>query len=101
MPFSARQIDVLRQLTSLWTLERFALIGAAALGCFLDMRWRRTADLDLTVAISLEAFLDERLVPGWRRDRSMEHRWYAPGGEIVDTIPVGRVRCSGPEQVTG
>jgi hypothetical protein len=89
MPFSARQIDVLRQLTYLWTPERFVLIGAAALGCFLDMRWRGTADLDLTLAISLEEFLDERLIPGWRRDRWMEHRWYAPSGEIVDIIPAG------------
>jgi len=89
MPFSARQIDVLRQLTHLWTSERFVLIGAAALGCFLEMRWRGTADLDLTLAISREEFLDEELVPGWRRDRWMEHRWYAPGGEIVDIIPAG------------
>jgi hypothetical protein len=84
MPFSPRQIDALRQLTHLWMPERFVLIGAAALGCFLDMRWRGTADLDLALAISLEEFLDERLVPGWRRDRRMEHRWYAPGGEMID-----------------
>jgi predicted nucleotidyltransferase len=89
MPFSARQIDVLGHLAHLWTPERFVLIGAAALGCFLDMRWRGTADLDLTLAISLEEFLDERLVPGWRRDQWMEHRWYAPDGEIVDIIPAG------------
>jgi len=89
MPFSARQVEVLRQLTHLWAPERFVLIGAAALGCFLDMRWRSTADLDLTLAISLEEFLDESLVPGWRRDRRMEHRWYAPGGEVVDIIPAG------------
>jgi len=89
MPFSARQVDVLRQLTHLWTPERIVLIGATALGCFLDMRWRGTADLDLTLAISLEDFLDERLVPGWRRDQWMEHQWYAPGGEIVDFIPAG------------
>jgi len=88
-PFSARQLDVLRQLSQLWTPERFVLIGAAALGCFLEMRWRGTADLDLTLAISLDEFLDERLVPGWGRDRWMEHRWYAPGGEIVDIIPAG------------
>jgi len=89
MPFSARQIDVLRQLTHLWAPERFVLIGAVTLGCFLDMRWRGTADLDLALAISLEEFLGEELVPGWRRDRWMEHRWYAPGGEIVDIIPAG------------
>jgi predicted nucleotidyltransferase len=53
------------------------------------MRWRGTADLDLILAISLGEFLDERLVPGWTRDRWMEHRWYAPGGEIVDIIPAG------------
>ena len=89
MPFSARQIAVLHQLTQLWTPERFVLIGASALGCFLDMRWRGTADLDLTLAASLEEYLDETLAPGWRRDRWMEHRWYSPGGEIIDIIPAG------------
>jgi predicted nucleotidyltransferase len=53
------------------------------------MRWRGTADLDLTLAASLEDYLGQTLAPGWRRDRWMEHRWYSPAGEIVDIIPAG------------
>lgn len=89
MPFSARQIEVFHQLTHLWTPERFVLIGASALGCFLDMRWRGTADLDFTLAASLEEYLDETLASGWRPDRWIKQRWYSPGGEIVDIMPAG------------
>ncbi len=89
MPFSAGQLEALRQLNQLWGADRFVLIGAGALGCFLDMRWRGTADLDLTLAISLEEYLDQTLMPGWRRDQWMEHRWYSPAGDIVEIIPAG------------
>jgi len=53
------------------------------------MRWRGTADLDLTLTASLEEYLGVTPAPGWRRDRWMEHRWYSPTGEIVDIIPAG------------
>jgi predicted nucleotidyltransferase len=89
MPLSAGQLEALRQLSQLWPPERFVLIGASALGCFLDMRWRGTADLDLTLAASLEEYLDQTMAPGWIRDPGMEQRWYSPGGEIVDIIPAG------------
>ncbi len=89
IPFSVGQVEALRHLSQFWAAEQFVLIGASALGCFLDMRWRGTADLDLTLAISLEEYLDQTLVPGWRRDQGMEHRWYSPAGVIVDIIPAG------------
>ncbi|MCX5734385.1 MAG: nucleotidyl transferase AbiEii/AbiGii toxin family protein [candidate division NC10 bacterium] len=89
IPFSAGQRDVLRQLSQVWGPERFVLIGASALGCFLDMRWRGTADLDLTLTVSLEEYLDQTIAPGWKRDARMEQRWCSPGGEIVDIIPAG------------
>lgn len=73
--FSVGQVEALRHLSQFWAAEQFILIGASALGCFLDMRWRGTADLDLTLAISLEEYLDQALVPGWRRDQGMEQRW--------------------------
>jgi predicted nucleotidyltransferase len=55
----------------------------------MDMRWRATVDIDLTLAVSLDEYLDQTLAPGWRRDHRMEHRWYSPGGDIVDIIPAG------------
>jgi predicted nucleotidyltransferase len=53
------------------------------------MRWRATVDIDLTLAVSLDEYLGQTLAPGWRRDHRMEHRWYSPGGGIVDIIPAG------------
>ena len=89
-PFTPEQIDVLQSLVRLWSPERFALVGASALGCFMDMRWRKTQDLDLSLAASLEEYparLD--LLPGWSPDPRFEHRWLAPSGVKVDVIPAG------------
>jgi predicted nucleotidyltransferase len=87
--FSASQVRALRQLADLWGADRFVLIGASALGCFLEMRWRQTGDLDLTVAASLEEYLGALLPPGWTRDPRMEQRWSTPEGDLVDIIPAG------------
>ena len=92
-PFSTTQLRALRQLADLWGADRFVLIGASALGCFLEMRWRQTGDLDLTVAASLEEYLGASLPPGWTRDARMEQRWSSPEGVLVDIIPAG------PEQL--
>lgn len=89
-PFTPEQIDALQSLVRLWSSERFALVGASALGCFMDMRWRKTQDLDLSLAASLEEYparLD--LLPGWSPDPRFEHRWLAPSGVKVDVIPAG------------
>jgi len=89
-PFTPEQIDALQSLVRLWSSERFTLVGASALGCFMDMQWRKTQDLDLSLAASLEEYparLD--LLPGWSRDLTFEHRWLAPSGVKVDVIPAG------------
>jgi len=88
-PFSAPQLRALRQLVDLWGADRVVLIGASALGCFLEMRWRQTGDLDLAVAASLEEYLGAPLPPGWFRDTRMEQRWSSPEGVLVDVIPAG------------
>ena len=68
-----------------------AIIGAAALLCFLELG-RFTRDLDLAVALDLEDFavfsaqLSER---GWTREPRTEHRWRGPGGSLMDLIPAG------------
>jgi hypothetical protein len=46
--------EALRSLSRLWSSEQFVLIGASALGCFMDMQWRQTYDLDLCVSLSKE-----------------------------------------------
>lgn len=50
---NAKQLDVLRALIELWPEEQVVLVGAAALSCFLPLR-RMTADLDLSVSLSVE-----------------------------------------------
>lgn len=82
-------VQVLRDLHEIWADTPYTLIGATALGLQVDMRWRRTDDLDLTVSASLADFSkgpDHRA--GWRRDRKYEHRWYAHGLK-VDVLPAG------------
>ncbi|MGE3676136.1 MAG: hypothetical protein AB7K71_41085, partial [Polyangiaceae bacterium] len=53
------------------------LIGAAALGCHLEMTWRKTADLDLTILADLAAILEDYL----RADDP--RRWESPLLELA------------------
>ena len=60
------QIEALKTLQQIWPTEKIVLIGASALGCFLDMRWRKTHDLDLTVSLSVEEYSsDLKRLSGW------------------------------------
>jgi predicted nucleotidyltransferase len=89
-PFAPFQIEALRQLGRLWPPERCVLIGASALGCFMEMRWRQTFDLDLSLAASFDECANLlRSLPGWSLDPQVEHRWLATGGSQIDVIPAG------------
>jgi len=84
------QVQALRALIGLWGQEAFVLIGASALGCFLELRWRKTQDLDVAVLIPLEDYpAGLETLPGWQPDSRLEHRWHAPGNVAVDFIPIG------------
>ncbi len=86
----ATQLDTLHELVDCWGKDRFALIGARALGCFLPLDWRLTEDLDVTVLTSLEDYpdgLDRR--DGWNQDTRIAQRWHSPSGVRVDVLPVG------------
>lgn len=86
---SDTQGAALRQLASLWSTRPFVLVGASAIACQRPMQ-RLTADLDLTVAASMDEFpagLDR--LPGWTRHRTREHEWTGPGGVRIDLIPAG------------
>jgi hypothetical protein len=90
MPFAPFQIEALHQLGRLWPPERCVLIGASALGCFMEMRWRQTFDLDLSLAASFDECANLlRSLPGWSLDPQVEHRWLAAGGSQIDVIPAG------------
>ena len=88
--FTSPQKEALKTLQQIWPTEKIVLIGASALGCFLDMRWRKTHDLDLTVSLSAEECSSNlKRLNGWTPDPNFEPRWSAPGGVRIDIIPAG------------
>lgn len=90
MNISPEEIDALRTLIRVWSIDRFVVIGASALRCSLGLRWRVTYDLDAALAVSLARYpagLDE--VPGWSRHPQREQTWIGPGDVQVDVIPIG------------
>ena len=89
--FTPEQAAVLRRLGESWAEEKFVVIGATAIGCHFDFHWRKTRDLDLSIAAGIEECRKalERL-PGWIRHERIDHEWTAPGNVRVDVIPVNR-----------
>lgn len=90
IPFSFHQIAALRTLSALWPDKDWCLIGASALACHLDMRWRQTADLDLLLDVDLDVFpagLEKQV--GWTRHPTKDHEWQGPGQVRVDVLPAG------------
>lgn len=87
-PWSNAQLEALRTLRSACPDARIAVIGATALGFHLSMTWRRTADIDLVLAVSA-AELDTSVsaLPGWRQDPKHPQRWNAPNNVRIDLVP--------------
>ena len=54
--FTQAQLDALTDLSRVWREQRFFLLGATALACHLDRRWRATEDLDFALAVDLADF---------------------------------------------
>jgi predicted nucleotidyltransferase len=68
------------------------VIGAMAYRASVPDSARTTEDLDVAVALDLDAFASfkEKLVDaGWKQDPSREERWRGPKGSFVDIIPAG------------
>lgn len=83
------QATTLRRLAEIWSGRRFILIGATAVGCWMNMWWRATADIDVSVAWDLDEFPRGLSAhAGWSRGQS-EHRWHSPDGVKVDVLPAG------------
>jgi len=90
MIFSAEQIEVLRNLTRMWSRTPFVLIGASAMNVRMGRRCRETYDLDFVLAVPLARYpAGLESAPGWSRDPRNEQSWRAPGEVRVDIIPVG------------
>lgn len=86
--FTPAQAAVLRDLRTIWAEDELVVIGATAIGCHLDFRWRRTQDLDLTIATAIEAARKGlESLPGWTPHPRILHEWTGPSEVKVDVVP--------------
>jgi predicted nucleotidyltransferase len=84
------QLHALSDLQTLWGVDGVVLVGASALGQHLDMRWRGTDDLDLTISASTaDVVAAMQKLTGWTKDPRQPQRWYSPKDVKVDIIPAG------------
>jgi predicted nucleotidyltransferase len=90
---SSKQLKDLTQLSAIAGAfgAEIVIVGAAALGCFVDIQ-RLTEDVDLVVALDLEAFVQFSTTlteHGWKQSPNKEHRWCGPSGSLIDLLPAG------------
>ena len=84
----------LEDLAALFPEIPIVLIGASALALQLEPGWRRTFDLDLSLALPIEAYPGALAhAEGWHQESGSPIRWTAPRGTRLDVIPAG------PEEV--
>jgi predicted nucleotidyltransferase len=88
--FTANEVSALRTLVRIWSIEKFALIGASAMRWHLGDRSRVTHDIDLILGVSLDRYpAGLESIPGWSRHPKREHTWIAPGDVYLDVVPAG------------
>lgn len=88
--FTADQVRALQTLVRIWSMERFALIGAFAMRRHLGERSRATQDIDLILGVPFDRYpagLESEA--GWYRHPKREHTWVAPADVYVDVVPAG------------
>lgn len=73
MSLTQNQIAALREIEKVWPDVKAVIIGATALGFYYDMTWRKTADVDLAVALTLDELPDLVNCAGWQRHPAREH----------------------------
>jgi predicted nucleotidyltransferase len=88
------QVDALQELRSVCEVLaiEIVVIGATALRAWIPDAPRLTEDVDVAIALDLDAFgpLTTRLANlGWRPDSRWEPRWHTRGHARVDLLPVG------------
>ena len=87
--FAPDEVRALQTLVRIWTMNRFALIGASALRVHLGNLSRETHDIDVVLDVALDQYpegLD--LVPGWSQAPGQDHTWIGPGQVRVDVLPM-------------
>ncbi len=89
MSLMESQLAAIREVQQLWPEAKVVIIGATALGFHLEMSWRRTADVDLAVALTVDALPALSRQRGWRQHPKREHEFTSPGGVRLDLIPAG------------
>ena len=93
-PLTPDQRAALLDLRRAWPERRIVLIGASALACQMEMRWRRTNDLDLTIVAEQHQLAADLRALEWKRDERLEQRWISPHGVSVDALPASQADMS-------
>lgn len=85
--FTDEQAAAIASLERAFGGEQLVVIGAVGLGCHFPNQWRRTNDLDLTLAVDFKRFgvLDDS--SEWTRDPGLEYRFAHENGLRVDLLP--------------
>ena len=98
MSLTEAQSTAVRDLTEVWPDRKIVIIGATALGFYFDMRWRKTSDVDLVLAVELDQFPGPLLAQnGWRQHPQKDHEFESPLGVKLDLLPAGPTLISAGE----
>lgn len=90
MSLTETQVAAVRDLSQAWPNRKVVIIGATALGFYFDMQWRKTADVDLALAIDLDEFPGPLVAQyRWRQHPHKDHEFESPLGAKVDLVPAG------------
>lgn len=90
MSLTPAQISALREVKEVWPDRASAVIGAAALGFYYEMDWRKTADVDLVVALEIDEFPGRLAArPGWDQHPERAHELQSHHGVKLDILPAG------------
>ncbi len=87
MTLTPDQVAALGEIQETWPGRATVMIGATALGFYIDMRWRHTADVDLVVAVDVHELADIAQRPGWKQHPRKEHEFRSPRGARIDILP--------------
>lgn len=84
--FTAEQADAVVSLQQAFPGEKLVVIGAVGLGCHLPNAWRRTNDIDLTLAVDFDRFAVLEGRADWKRDAKLPYR-FTHRSLRVDLLP--------------
>ncbi len=85
--FTEEQAAAIISLRRAFPGEKLVVIGSVGLGCHLPNAWRRTNDIDLTIAVEFNRFGLLRASAEWKADTALEYRFTHENGLRVDLLP--------------